>query len=262
MAFARINGVVLHYHDTGEEELTVVAFANSLGTDLRIWDAVAELLAGRFRLIRYDKRGHGLSGMPAGPYRMTDHVEDLAGLLDHQGVAEAIVAGVSVGGMIAQGLAAIRPDLVRSLVLLDTAHKIGTDETWNARIAKVEEEGIGSIAEGILQGWFTADFREGSKPFFEGYRNMLTRSPVEGYIATCAAIRDCNLTESTRALRIPALCIAGEQDGSTPPDLVRSMARLIEGSRFELIADAGHLPLIERPAVIAKMITEFAESTG
>lgn len=258
MAFARVNRIVLHYQDSGEDSLPAIAFANALGTDFRIWDRVAGLLGGRFRLIRYDKRGHGLSDVPAAPYQMTDHVEDLASLLDLLGINRAIIAGVSVGGMIAQGLAALRPDLVRALVLLDTAHKLGTDDSWNTRIANVEKDGIGCVADGILKGWFTEPFRSGGNPDFEGYGNMLKGSPVEGYVGTCAAIRDCDLTESTRALSVPALCIAGDQDGSTPPDLVRSMANLITGSQFEIIKDAGHLPLIERPEKTAAMIAEFA----
>jgi 3-oxoadipate enol-lactonase len=118
------------------------------------------------------------------------------------------------------------------------------------------------LADGILQGWFTADYRAESNADFSGYRNMLERSPVDGYVATCAAIRDCDLTESTRALSLPTLIIAGAEDGSTSPDLVRSMANLIKGSRFELIDNAGHLPLIERPEVIAKLIADFANSAG
>lgn len=258
MAFARVNGLVLHYRDSGEKELPALAFANSLGTDLRIWDAVAGLLGGKFRLIRYDKRGHGLSDAPPSPYQMTDHVEDLAGLLDFLGVRNGLIAGVSVGGMIAQGLAALRPELVCALVLMDTAHRIGTDETWNARIASVEKDGIESVADGILKGWFTEPFRNEGNPDFTGYANMLKRSPVEGYLGTCAAIRDCDLTESTRALSVPALCMAGDRDGSTPPDLVRSMADLIAGSQFEIIRDAGHLPLIERPEITARLIAQFA----
>jgi 3-oxoadipate enol-lactonase len=172
------------------------------------------------------------------------------------------VAGVSVGGMIAQGLAALRPDLVGALVLLNTAHKIGTDDSWNARIAKIEKDGISTLADTILQGWFTASYRVAGNADFAGYRNMLTRSPVEGYLGTCAAIRDCDLTESTRALSAPTLVIAGDQDGSTPPDLVRSMADLIEGSQFELVTDAGHMLLIERPDATARLIADFAAGTA
>jgi 3-oxoadipate enol-lactonase len=119
------NGVVLHFADQGPREAPALVFSNSLGTDFRIWDRVVAGLADGLRVIRYDKRGHGLSTCTEAPYRMEDHTLDLAGLLDGLGVKKAVVVGLSVGGMIAQSLAGIRPDLVRGLVLADTAHKIG-----------------------------------------------------------------------------------------------------------------------------------------
>ncbi len=256
MDFLRANGVVLHFEDTGGDKPSMV-FANSLGTDFRIWDKVAARLAHDYRIIRYDKRGHGLSEATPAPYAMTDHVNDLAALMDERRVKQAVVVGLSVGGVIAQGLAAIRPDLVRALVLSNTAHKIGTTESWNARIAAVGKDGLGSIADNVMKLWFTPAFRDPANAEFIGCRNMLLRSPLEGYLGTCAALRDSDLTESTRALKIPALCIGGDQDGSTPPDLVRSMADLIRGSEFRIVADAGHIPCVEQPAAVASLIQQF-----
>ena len=257
MVFARVNGIVLHHEIRGAADRPALVFANSLGTDLRIWNDVAARLESRYRLILYDKRGHGLSEETPAPYAMTDHVHDLAALLDHYSIENAGVIGVSVGGMIAQGLAALRPELVAALVLCDTAHKIGTEELWNARIAAVLKNGIEAIADGILERWFTPAYRSLSNADFAGYRAMLVRSPVVGYLGTCAALRDADLTESTRALKIPALCLVGDQDGSTPPDLVRSTADLITGADFRVIADAGHLPGIEQPDVVADLVANF-----
>ncbi|WEX08412.1 3-oxoadipate enol-lactonase [Chelativorans sp. AA-79] len=257
MAFARVNGVVLHYEVRGQAERPVIAFANSLGTDFRIWNEVALRLEGDFRLVLYDKRGHGLSEATPQPYAMTDHVQDLAALLDHLGIKAAAMVGLSVGGMIAQGLAALRPDLVRALVLCDTAHKIGNEELWNGRIKTANESGIASMADGIMQRWFTPAYRTPENPDYIGYLAMLTRTSPEGYAGTCAALRDADLTESTRALKVPTLCVVGDQDGSTPPDLVREMADLIQGARFEIIEDAGHLPCIEQPARTAELIRSF-----
>ncbi|EKF17602.1 3-oxoadipate enol-lactonase [Nitratireductor pacificus] len=266
MAFARVNGVVLHHEVRGPADMPengpALVFSNSLGTDFRIWDAVADRLAGNYRLVLYDKRGHGLSEAPPQPYALTDHVDDLAALLDHLGIARAAVVGLSVGGMIAQGLATRRPDLVEALVLCDTAHKIGTDALWNGRIEAVNAKGIASIADGILQRWFTPAYRSSGNADFAGYTAMLTRTPVDGYAGTCAALRDADLTESTRALRLPVLCIVGHQDGSTPPDLVRELAALIDGARFEIIAEAGHLPCIEQPEKTAALIEAFLAETG
>ena len=143
--------------------------------------------------------------------------------------------------MIAQGLAALHPERVAALVLSDTAHKIGTEASWNERIDAVTADGIAAIADTIMQRWFTPAYRQADNPDFAGYTAMLTRTPVDGYVGTCAALRDADLTESTRALKMPALCIVGDQDGATPPDLVRSMADLIRNSEFRIIPDAGHI---------------------
>ena len=142
-------------------------------------------------------------------------------------------------------------------MLSNTAHKIGTDALWNERIRVVREQGIAAIADAVLERWFTPGFRAPENADFAGYKAMLTRSPVEGYTATCAAVRDADLTESTRALAIPTVCVVGDQDGSTPPDLVRSMADIIPGSQFRIIAEAGHIPCVEQPDAVADLISTF-----
>jgi 3-oxoadipate enol-lactonase len=257
MAFARVNGVVIHYRDEGRADLPTVVFSNSLGTDFRIWDDVVNGLGGRYRVVRYDKRGHGLSEATPAPYTLSDHVGDLAALLDHLGVKRAVIVGLSVGGMIAQALAAARPELVAGLVLSNTAHRIGTDELWNDRIRIVTTEGIGAMADAIMQRWFSPSYRTPDNPAFVAYRNMLVRTTVDGYAGTCAALRDADLTESTRALAIPVLCIAGDHDGSTPPDLVRSTADLVKGSDYRIIEGTGHLPCIEKPEAVAALVSGF-----
>jgi 3-oxoadipate enol-lactonase len=257
MAFARVNGIVLHYEASGAKQLPPLVFVNSLGTDLRIWNAVAERLADRYRIIRYDKRGHGLSEAPPPPYPLTDHVADLVGLFDHLEVDRTAVVGLSVGGLIAQGLAALHPERVAALVLSNTAHKIGTRESWDDRIDTVARKGLGAITEIVMQRWFTAAFRRPDNADYIGHLAMFKRTPVDGYVGTCASVRDADLTESTRALALPTLCIAGDQDGSTPPELVRSMAKLIRNAEFRIIADAGHIPCVEQPDAVAGLIGGF-----
>lgn len=257
MRFLHANGVVLHYDDRGDPALPVLVFSNSLGTDFRIWNDVVAAFAGTHRIVRYDKRGHGLSEATPAPYLMSDHVNDLASLLDRLNIASATIIGVSVGGMIAQGLAALRPDLVAALVLCDTAHIIGTQEMWNQRIDTAKNTGIASMADPILERWFTENFRKSGDPALTGYHAMLTRTTVDGYAGTCAALRDADLTESSRAIAVPVLCLVGEEDGSTPPDLIKSLSDLIPGSRFEVIAGAGHLPSIEQPGETARLIADF-----
>lgn len=261
MRFLRANGVVLHVDDSGGEKPAIV-FANSLGTDFRIWDAVAPAFAAAHRVIRYDKRGHGLSEATPAPYSINDHVSDLAALLDALKVKSAILVGLSVGGVIAQGLAAARPDLVKAVVLSNTAHKIGTADSWNTRIETVEANGIGSIGDAVMKLWFTPDFHQNRPDDLAGCRNMLVRTPVEGYIGTCAALRDADMTASTSALTIPVLCIGGDQDGSTPPDLVRSLAALISGAELVIIPGSGHIPCVEQPGAVIAAVQTFLKTNN
>jgi len=263
MLACRTREVVLHYTFNeppgGPEDAPVMVLANSLGSDLRIWDRVVAQLAGQFRFLRYDKRGHGLSETTPAPYLMDDHIGDLIGLLDALDIKEAIVGGVSVGGMIAQGLAARQPKRVRGLVLCDTAHRIGDEALWDQRIRAIQEGGIAALADAILERWFTADFRKHRADELALWRHMLVRTPVDGYTGTCAAIRDTDLGPETAKIDVPTLVVCGAEDGATPPDLVREMAALIPKARFNLIESAAHLPCIETPEILSGMIAGFVE---
>ena len=264
MQFIRVGDVSLHYQVIGgAADNPMLVFINSLGTDFRIWRDVIVRLAGDqpFPLLVYDKRGHGLSDVGNAPYTIDDHVDDLVGLLDHLQVRRTILVGLSVGGLIAQGLFARRPDLVHALILCDTAHKIGTDAMWNARIAAIEEGGLEDIADAVMERWFTPSFRSQANAAYPGYRNMMLRQPEAGYTGTCAAIRDADFTETAKRISVPVLCVVGNQDGSTPPDLVREMAGLIPGARFEVISAAGHIPCVEQPEALSEVLSAFISST-
>lgn len=255
--FVQVNGVSLHHQIIGGPgNKPVIVFINSLGTDFRIWRDVIVRLAGSYPLLTYDKRGHGLSDVGQAPYSLEDHVDDLIGLLEHLKVSDAVVCGLSVGGLIAQGLYARRPDLVKALILCDTAHKIGTADMWAGRIAAIEQSGLDGIVDGVMERWFTPAFRE-SDPSFPGYRNMMLRQPVEGYIGTCAAIRDADYTAAAGEIAVPTLCVVGDQDGATPPELVLSLAKLIPRARYEVIKDAGHIPCVEQPEMLTTIIEAF-----
>jgi 3-oxoadipate enol-lactonase len=262
MQMASLNGIRMHYADTGPREGLPVLFSNSLGTDFRVWDRLLPFLPEGLRILRYDKRGHGLSECPAAPYRMETLVADAAALLDHLGISGAVIVGLSIGGMIAQGLAAERPDLLKAMVLCDTAAKIGTDAMWDQRIEAINRGGIAALEEQILTRWFTKAFRKERRDELAGWRHMLCRTPEDGYIGCAYAIRDTDLTESTPRLSLPTLAVAGDEDGSTPPDLVRETAALIAGARFEVIAGSGHLPCVEQPEVLSRLIGEFLKEQG
>lgn len=254
------NGLRIHVTVSGDPAGLPVVLAHALGTDLRVWDRLLPLLPPGLRLIRYDLRGHGLSDAPEGDYWMGDLVADAAGVMEALGAREALFVGLSIGGVIAQGLAAERPDLVRALVLSNTAAKIGTEETWRARIADVRAGGVEAIADAVLERWFTRRFRSERADELAGWRHMLTRTPRAGYLGCSAALAGTDLRDSTAGLRQPALVIAGDADGSTPPDLVRETADSIVGARFTLIRGAGHIPCVEAPEATAAAIGDFVRS--
>ena len=262
MAFANVNGAVVHYADEGRRDARAIVFVNSLGTDFRIWDDVARPLAAAYRVVRYDKRGHGLSELPAGPALMADYAGDLAGLLDRLGVSGAVIVGVSIGGLIAQELYRLRPDLVAALALCDTAAKIGTEESWRQRIEEVARGGIEAIADAVMQRWFTQDFRTRRRDELAGWRLMLTRTPKDGYLTACGALMQADLRPECRRIKVPTLCVVGEEDGSTPVAMVRELAGQIGQARFEIIAGAGHLPNLEQADALRALIEAHARGAA
>lgn len=258
MQFAEINNVILHYQVlSGPGDKPTLVFINSLGTDFRIWRDMIVNFAGEMPIIAYDKRGHGLSSTSTSPYTMDDHAEDLIALLEHLGVRRTILCGVSVGGMIAMSAWAKRPDLIEALVLCDTGHRIGNADMWNERILAVEKWGIEALADATMERWFTESFHENEPAALQGYHNMLCRQPVEGYTGTCAAIRDCDLEAVARRISVPTLCVVGDQDGSTPVELVEELSGLIAGSKFQIINEAGHLPGIEQAEILSQVMKKF-----
>ena len=261
MRFVKANGLVIHYLDRGRRDGAPIVFINALGCDLRIWTEIAEILAPDFRIVTYDARGHGLSESGPDKCEMADYAGDLIGLLDSVGAGRAVV-GLSIGGVIAQEFCRLRPERVAALVLCDTAAKIGTDESWDQRIAEVERGGVERVADSVLERWFTAEFRASRAAEFTGIRTMLTRTPRQGYVAACGALKRADLRPYAGRIEAPTLCLVGDQDGSTPVALVRETASLIPRSRFEIIEGAGHLPNVERPEILAKLVVEQARQAA
>ncbi|MGB0659387.1 MAG: 3-oxoadipate enol-lactonase [Mangrovicoccus sp.] len=252
--FLQIDGLNLHVSyrpGTGR----AVVFANSLGTDFRIWEDVIALLPEDLPILCIDKRGHGLS--ETGPVSIPRLAEDLAAAMEHFELRDALVCGVSIGGMIAQSLAATRPDLVSAVVFCCTGMKIGDETTWNPRINAVRDTGIEPIADAVMERWFSEGFR-GDRPLdLKGYRTMLARTDAEGYARTCEAIRDCDLSGDAAKITQPSICIAGSVDLSTPPALVQALAEALPNSRYVEIEGVSHLPGIETPHAVAKAIGEL-----
>ena len=258
--FALTGATMLHYRQERTGVGTPLVFINSLGSDLRIWDGVIAAFAQYHPIIGYDKRGHGLSDCPAGPYTLRDHANDLAGLLAHLAVPNAILIGVSVGGMIALDFAHTYPERVKALVLCDTGAKIGTADYWTERITAVRAKGLEPLAGAILTRWFSSSFAQIEPAAYRGYYNMLTRTPLEGYAATCEARRDADLRDAVQTIQMPTLVLCGDQDLATPPSLGRELAAALPNAYFDLIKDAGHLPSLEQPAALAGKIEHFLVS--
>ena len=260
MRMAQLTDAALHWREDGSPEGPAVVFANSLGTDLRLWDAVVERLPQHLRLIRYDMRGHGLSSCPPGPYSIDDLAGDALALLDHAGVETCAFVGLSIGGMIGQALAVRAPERISALVLSNTAAKMGEPQMWQDRIATIEADGIAALTDMILERWFAPSFlqTEAHLP----WRHMLERTPQAGYIACCQAIAGSDLSATSQSLTQPVLGIAGSEDGASPPALVEATLELIADARFTLIEDTGHLPCVEAPEAYAGALTDFLKELG
>lgn len=244
----------LHIRIDGPEGAPAVVFSNSLGTDLRLWDAVLPLLPSDLRIVRYDKRGHGLSDH-AGGMKIEDHAADAIAVIEATGHGPVVFVGLSIGGLIGQVVASQRPDLVRALVLSNTAARLGTAESWQARIDAVTADGLALIADAVMDRWFAEPFR--TSPACALWRNMLLRTSVEGYIAACHALASADQRGATAALRLPTLVIAGSEDGASPPDLVQATADLILGAAYRVLPGAGHLPCVETPAAWSAIVSPF-----
>ncbi|WP_347312682.1 3-oxoadipate enol-lactonase [Defluviimonas sp. SAOS-178_SWC] len=260
MLSANLNGVDICYVDQGPKDGPAVMFANSLGTDYRVWDDLLPHLPAGLRVVRYDKRGHGLSDEPSGPYTIENLADDAAGLIRHLGLRDTVFVGLSVGGLIGLSLAARHGGLLRGLVISNSAAKIGDEPLWRDRIAAIRTGGLTSIGAPTMERWFSSAFRQSGRA--APWQRMLERQPVEGYIACCQAIAAADLRTAARGLNLPVHLIAGTEDGSTPPDVVRATADLIPGARFSVIEGAGHIPCVEAPADYAAILTGFLEEVG
>ncbi|MEP7285291.1 MAG: 3-oxoadipate enol-lactonase [Chloroflexota bacterium] len=259
MQFATVGGITLHYRLEGRQDALALIFVHSIGTDLRIWDSVLPHFADDFKLIRHDLRGHGLSDDSPAPKSMRNHVDDLQGLISYLQIEVAIVIGISLGGLVAMGYAAAYPQHVKALVLCDTATKIGTAAAWNARIETLRQHGIDSMDEVIVARWFSPAYINQHPAEYRGYRNMLTRTSLVGYTASCEAIRDVDMTEAARTITAKTLVLCGTEDVSTSPDQGRALAETLPNASFAVVEGAGHLPCIEQSDQLAGLIKPFCQ---
>lgn len=214
-----------------------------------------------FRVLRYDSRGHGASTASAGEYTIERLQNDVLGLVDHLGIATFSFCGLSLGGMVGMSLALHIPQRVNKLVLCNTAAHIGTPESWNARIDTVRKNGVSAISEAILQRWFTVSFLERESGTIDRLRRMLLTTPADGYIATCAAIRDADLRDAVSQLRSRTLVLAGSRDPVIPPEDRRFLAEQIPGAQYVEL-EAAHLSNLELPQRFEEEVLRFLLPKG
>jgi 3-oxoadipate enol-lactonase len=252
------DGCRICYALDGPPGRPVLLLSNSLGTSLELWDGVLPALARRFRVIRYDARGHGRSGAPPGPYQLEALGRDALAVLDAGGAARAAVCGLSLGGLTAMWLGVHAPERVSRLVLANTGARIGSPALWNQRIAEVEGGGMSAIADRLLERWFTPDFRRRRPEVVARYHAMIASCSPAGYVGCCAAIRDADLRDAIGAITAPALIVAGAADEATPPALGEAARERIPGARIATL-EAAHLSNVEQPERFAELVVEFLD---
>lgn len=255
MRIATINNLHLNWREDGDPNGVPIVFANSLGTDLRLWDEVVSRLPKGMRAIRYDKRGHGLSSCATVSFTVESLCDDLIQLLTQLKITNCIFVGVSIGGMIGQLLAARRPDLVRALVLSNTAAKMGETKMWQSRITALRESGLENMADQIIERWFGHEFLK--EPELVGWRNMLIATPLAGYIGCCEAISTADLTLHAAKVDVPVLVFAGTADQASPVDMVKEFTGLIPQAKLVVLEGVGHLPSAEAPVEFSGHLNQF-----
>ena len=253
------NGIQLHYELSGRADAPVVMLSNSLGTRLEMWDPQMQALTERYRILRYDSRGHGRSDAPDGPYTIDLLADDALGLLDALDIEQVHFCGLSKGGMVGQVLGARHGDRLISLALCSTSCHMPARELWEERIRVARKHGMAALADGVVERWFTEAFRREPSIAVDRVRQMILDTPAHGYAACCAAIRDMDLRELIRDIRLPTLVIVGDKDPATPPKMAEEIRSRIPGARLEVVPDAAHLLNIEQDVVFDAALTSLLD---
>jgi 3-oxoadipate enol-lactonase len=255
-----VNGVDIAYRFDGPQDGRVLLVANSLMANGSMWDWNVPALADRYRVLRYDKRGHGKSGVTPGPYSIAQLADDAVGLLDALKIEKVHFMGLSIGGMIGQQLGARYPERILSLSLCNTASEMPPRSLWEDRFQTARSQGLTGLVDGTIGRWFTAPFVERAPQDIEKVRQMILATNVEGYIGCGSAVRD--MAQSTMLLKIkaPTLVLSGRHDPACTVDQGIVLNRLIDGSQMVIIEDVAHLSNIEQPARFNQAVREFIDS--
>jgi 3-oxoadipate enol-lactonase len=252
--------IEVHHEVAGPPGAPAVVLSNSLGTTLAMWDPQLTVLTERYRVVRYDMRGHGRSPVPDGPSRVEDIGADLVGLLDRLEIERAALAGVSIGGMVSLWAAANAPERVVSLVPCFTAAYLGSPETWVERARIVRAEGTAAIADAVIARWFTPAFAERQPAVVATMREALAATPAEGYASLCHVVETLDLRDALPRISAPTLVIAGSEDPATPPERGELIAADIAGARLEILQSA-HIGNVEQAETFNRLLLEHLETT-
>jgi 3-oxoadipate enol-lactonase len=255
MPFAQSGEMRTHYKLSGDQG-PVLVLSNSLGTDLSMWDPQMAELSQHFRILRYDTRGHGQSSVTAGDYTIEQLGRDVLGLIDTLQLDRVHFCGLSMGGAIGIWLGVNAPDRLNRLVVCNTAARIGTKETWDARIAAVRRDGMKPVAAAVIERWFTPEFRASSPDRVTRTQRMLETTPPAGYAACCAAVRDADLRDSVAQIKLPTLIIYGGKDPVIPVADAQFLAKNIQGAATVEL-NAAHLSNVEQADSFTEAVRNF-----
>ena len=246
--------VDVHAVAEGPADGPVLVLSPSLGTGHLMWDPQVAALTGRFRVIRYDPRGHGRSPVPPEPWEIADLAEDVVRLLDHHGIEKAHYCGLSLGAMSGIALAADHPDRVDRLVLCSTTAQFPSPDPWTERAETVRAKGTAAIAETVVERWLTPDYAAAHPEIVVRLKSMIEQTPDEGYAACCGAIARMDLRGALPRITAATLVISAEQDPATPPEFLQRIAAAIPGARLEVLSPAAHLANIEQPEEWTRLV--------
>jgi 3-oxoadipate enol-lactonase len=238
-----------------------VVMSHSLACNISMWDGQAQLLSQKFKVLRFDTRGHGLSDAPAGPYTLEQMADDVHGLFAALGIRQAHWVGLSMGGMIGETFALKYPGVFRSMVLADTTSRRppNADQMWGERIGIAEKQGMEALVEGTLARWFTEPYRNTHKEVMAKIGNDIRTTPVAGFAGCCHAISKIDLLDRLKEIDCPALVIVGDQDHGTPPEMARQIQQNLRGSELLIIESAAHLSNVEQPEIFNKALFGFLD---
>ena len=256
------NGISINYVIDGPQGAPVVTMSHSLATDLTMWDPTVPALKDRFRVLRYETRGHGQTEAPKGSYTLEQLADDALALLKALGIARTHWVGLSMGGMIGQTLALKAPEVFASLSLCDTSSRIPAEAKplWQDRIKTAETQGMEPLVEPTLARWFTEPFRKSRKDVVDRVASMIRTTPPAGYAGCCHAISALDLTDRIGAIKMPTIAIVGEDDPGTPVAAHEVIHQRIAGSKLEILKSAAHLSNMEQPEAFNRALTGFLGS--